>query len=113
MNLKPHEHQIYLIADMKPWALSIPAKLKLIGPEEAEAQINPSDFRFEPKDWETILASGQKMSLQLNHSFEHLDIPVVQALVRSWRLIRESNILHVHFQILGPSVEFTEFLAHI
>ncbi|MEI8025721.1 MAG: hypothetical protein WCI18_05155 [Pseudomonadota bacterium] len=113
MNLKPHEHQIYLIADMKPWALSLPAKLKLIGPEGAEVQVNPSDFRFEPKDWDTILASGQKMSLQLNHSFEHLDIPVVPALVDSWRLIRESNILHVHLRILGTSIEFTEFLAHI
>jgi len=113
MNPKPHEHPIFLIADMKPWALSIPAHMKLIGPQSAEVQINPSDFKFEMKDWESLLSRDQKISLQLNHSFEHIDIPVLQVVVDRWRLIRESNILHVHLSITGSSADFTEFLAHI
>jgi len=113
MNLKIHDQLVYLISEMKPWALALPAQLKLIGLDTAQVQIKPEDFHLEAEDWETMLSIGQKFSLQLNHSFEHLDIPVLETKIETWRLIRESNVLHVHLRILESTSEFHEFLAQI
>lgn len=113
MNLKSFENLVHLVFDMKPWSLAIPAQLKWIGLEGAQVQIKPEDFHLEPQDWQNLLAMDQKFSLQINHAFEHLDTPVLETQIENWRLIHESNVLHVHLRILESSPEFNEFLAQL
>lgn len=113
MKLKPYEHPVHLVIDMKPWALSIPAQSKMIGIDGAEVQINLNDFQIETADWESILSNGKKITLQLSHNFETLDIPVLDAKVMEWKQIKESKVIHLHLTFLESTLELTEFLAHI
>jgi hypothetical protein len=113
MKLKPYEHLVHLVLDMKPWVLSIPAQSKMIGIEGAEVQINLNDFEIDATDWEAILSNGKKLTVQLNHNFETLDIPVLDAKVSEWKQIKESKVIHLHLTFLESTLELSEFLTHI
>lgn len=113
MKILQQELPVFLLLKIAPWSLAIPGKSKMIESNQAQVQIDPSQFKWDPEDWDTMLPIGQTLTLQISPNSENLDAPVIASRVDEWRWIPESNIIHLHLSFLESNLELTDLLENL
>jgi len=106
------DFEVFILVKIAPWSLSVPARSKVLDSRRAQVQIDPTQFKFEMDDWESLLPIGQQVVLQISHNLENLDAPVVESRIDEWRWIEESNIIHLHITFLNSPQELNELILN-
>ena len=108
-----YTNTIVLIVPSSSWKISIPLQCRALTTTKilAFCPIPPSESTLTLQDIQEFLQSGEPLEVQIQHDYDHLDIPVLE--VTTSNLNPASHGIEIIFQINKMINEYDDLMAEL